>query len=125
MIQPGIALGGHAGTGIHLPDDHDRRRHGILYETAVQCTDAADFLGFASGVMIAASIWTVCSFPRLRRPRRTASRAGSPLRAATSLVLIARFALDGLMPHLHSGARRRPKVCRPPFDRTTHACPRE
>ena len=36
------------------------------------------FLGFASGVMIA--------FPRLTRPRRTASRAGYPLQAALSSV---------------------------------------
>ena len=56
MIQQAL-LGAAAGTGFTSPDDHDRRRHGILYENGspVQLMQQI-FLGFASGVMIAASI---------------------------------------------------------------------
>ena len=43
------------------------------------------FLGFASGVMIAASIWSLL-IPAIDEPRRTASRAGYPLQAALSSV---------------------------------------
>ncbi len=41
---------------------------------------------------------------RLTKPRRTASRAGYPAAGGFILGLVLMLTLDGLMPHLHSGA---------------------
>ena len=75
------------------------------------------FLGFAAGVMIAASVWSLL-IPAMEK----AQEAGTPawLPAAGGFVLGAVFllALDRLLPHLHPGSDE-PEGLKSSFARTT------
>ena len=90
---------------IHLPDDHDWRRYGILYETAVQCPDAADFPRIRvrrddCGIHL--------EFAHSRDRRGHAERSTRLDTGCRRFILglVLMLALDGLMPHLHSGAEK-------------------
>ena len=61
------------------------------------------FLGFASGVMIAASIWSLL-IPAIDEAAQNGQPGWIPAAGGFILGLVLMLALDGLMPHLHSGA---------------------
>ena len=61
------------------------------------------FLGFASGVMIAASIWSLL-IPAIDEAAQNGQPGWIPAAGGFILGLVLMLTLDGLMPHLHSGA---------------------
>ena len=61
------------------------------------------FLGFASGVMIAASIWSLL-IPAIDEAAQNGQPGWMPAAGGFILGLVLMLTLDGLMPHLHSGA---------------------
>ena len=63
------------------------------------------FLGFASGVMIAASIWSLL-IPAIDEAAQNGQPDWIPAAGGFILGLVLMLALDGLMPHLHSGAEQ-------------------
>ena len=63
------------------------------------------FLGFASGVMIAASIWSLL-IPAIDEAAQNGQPGWIPATGGFILGLVLMLALDGLMPHLHSGAEQ-------------------
>ena len=63
------------------------------------------FLGFASGVMIAASIWSLL-IPAIDEAAQNGQPGWIPAAGGFILGLVLMLALDGLMPHLHSGAEQ-------------------
>ena len=63
------------------------------------------FLGFASGVMIAASIWSLL-IPAIDEAAQNGQPCWIPAAGGFILGLVLMLALDGLMPHLHSGAEQ-------------------
>lgn len=75
------------------------------------------FLGFAAGVMIAASVWSLL-IPAIEEAEGAGQVGWVP--AAGGLVLGVAFlmALDGILPHLHPGARE-PEGARSKLHRTT------
>ena len=63
------------------------------------------FLGFASGVMIAASIWSLL-IPAIDEAAQNGQPGWIPAAGGFILGLVLMLALDGFMPHLHSGAEQ-------------------
>ena len=63
------------------------------------------FLGFASGVMIAASIWSLL-IPAIDEAAQNGQPGWIPAAGGFILGLVLMLTLDGLMPHLHSGAEQ-------------------
>lgn len=63
------------------------------------------FLGFASGVMIAASIWSLL-IPAIDEAAQNGHPGWIPAAGGFILGLVLMLTLDGLMPHLHSGAEQ-------------------
>ena len=63
------------------------------------------FLGFASGVMIAASIWSLL-IPAIDEAAQNGQPGWMPAAGGFILGLVLMLTLDGLMPHLHSGAEQ-------------------
>ena len=63
------------------------------------------FLGFASGVMIAASIWSLL-IPAIDEAAQNGQPGWIPAAGGFILGLVLMLVLDGLMPHLHSGAEQ-------------------
>ena len=77
----------------------------FFFRKAVNPTVQRVFLGFAAGVMIAASVWSLL-IPAIEE---AAAAGGSGLLpAAGGFVLGVAFliCMDGLLPHLHPGARQ-------------------
>ena len=63
------------------------------------------FLGFASGEMIAASIWSLL-IPAIDEAAQNGQPGWIPAAGGFILGLVLMLTLDGLMPHLHSGAEQ-------------------
>ena len=63
------------------------------------------FLGFASGVMIATSIWSLL-IPAIDEAAQNGQPGWIPAAGGFILGLVLMLTLDGLMPHLHSGAEQ-------------------
>ena len=104
MITAGIALGGRRHR-IHLPDDHDRAAMVFFMKRQSSALMQQIFLGFASGVMIAASIWSLL-IPAIDEAAQNGQPGWIPAAGGFILGLVLMLVLDGLMPHLHSGAEQ-------------------
>ena len=63
------------------------------------------FLGFAAGVMIAASVWSLL-IPAIEEAEAAGGIGWIPAAGGFILGILLMLALDGLLPHLHSGAVR-------------------
>ena len=62
-------------------------------------------LGFAAGIMIAASIWSLL-IPAIDEAAQNGQPGWIPAAGGFILGLVLMLTLDGLMPHLHSGAEQ-------------------
>ena len=90
---------------IHLPDDHDRAAMVFFMKRQSSALMQQIFLGFASGVMIAASIWSLL-IPAIDEAAQNGQPGWMPAAGGFILGLVLMLTLDGLMPHLHSGAEQ-------------------
>ena len=61
------------------------------------------FLGFAAGVMIAASVWSLL-IPAIEEAEAAGGIGWVPAAGGFILGILLMLALDGLLPHLHNGA---------------------
>ena len=61
------------------------------------------FLGFAAGVMIAASVWSLL-IPAIEEAEAAGGVGWLPAEGGFVLGILLMLGLDGLLPHLHSGA---------------------
>ena len=61
------------------------------------------FLGFAAGVMIAASVWSLL-IPAIEEAEAAGGIGWVPAAGGFVLGILLMLALDGLLPHLHRGA---------------------
>ena len=61
------------------------------------------FLGFAAGVMIAASVWSLL-IPAIEEAEAAGGIGWVPAAGGFVLGILLMLALDGLLPHLHNGA---------------------
>ncbi len=75
------------------------------------------FLGFAAGVMMAASVWSLL-IPAIDETRQAGGIAWIPAAGGFVLGGLFLYLLDLLMPHLHLGEKR-PEGVRTSFHRTT------
>ena len=75
------------------------------------------FLGFAAGVMIAASVWSLL-IPAIEEAEGAGQVGWVPAAGGFVLVVAFLMALDGILPHLHPGARE-PEGARSKLHRTT------
>ena len=84
-----------------------------------QVTDSAQriFLGFAAGVMIAASVWSLL-IPAIEEAEGAGQVGWVPAAGGFVLGVAFLMALDGILPHLHPGARE-PEGARSKLHRTT------
>ncbi len=89
----------------------------FLFRKTVRAGIQRVFLGFAAGVMIAASVWSLL-IPAIEAA--TAAGGVGWLPAAGGFLLGVAFlmGMDALLPHLHLGAKR-PEGLRAPWKRTT------
>ena len=63
------------------------------------------FLGFAAGVMIAASVWSLL-IPAIEETEQAGGVGWLPASGGFVLGILLMLLLDGLLPHLHNGAAR-------------------
>ena len=63
------------------------------------------FLGFAAGVMIAASVWSLL-IPAIEETEQAGGVGWLPASGGFLLGILLMLLLDGLLPHLHNGAAR-------------------
>ena len=75
------------------------------------------FLGFAAGVMIAASVWSLL-IPAIEEAEGAGQVGWVPAAGGFILGVAFLMALDGILPHLHPGARE-PEGARSKLHRTT------
>ena len=75
------------------------------------------FLGFAAGVMIAASVWSLL-IPAIEEAEAAGMIGWIPAAGGFVLGVGLMIAMDGLLPHLHPGARE-PEGVKAPLKRTT------
>ena len=75
------------------------------------------FLGFAAGVMIAASVWSLL-IPAIEEAEGAGQVGWVPATGGFVLGVAFLMALDGILPHLHPGARE-PEGARSKLHRTT------
>ena len=75
------------------------------------------FLGFAAGVMIAASVWSLL-IPAIEEAEEAGQVGWVPAAGGFVLGVAFLMALDGILPHLHPGARE-PEGARSKLHRTT------
>ena len=75
------------------------------------------FLGFAAGVMIAASVWSLL-IPAIEEAEGAGQVGWVPAAGGFVLGVAFLMALDGILPHLHPGARE-PEGARSKLHRTT------
>ena len=75
------------------------------------------FLGFAAGVMIAASIWSLL-IPAIEEAEAAGMIGWIPAAGGFALGVGLMIAMDGLLPHLHPGAKE-PEGVKAPLKRTT------
>ena len=75
------------------------------------------FLGFAAGVMIAASVWSLL-IPAIEEAEAAGMIGWIPAAGGFILGVGLMIAMDGLLPHLHPGARE-PEGVKAPLKRTT------
>ena len=75
------------------------------------------FLGFAAGVMIAASVWSLL-IPAIEEAEGAGQVGWVPAAGGFVLGVAFLMALDGILPHLHHGARE-PEGARSKLHRTT------
>ena len=75
------------------------------------------FLGFAAGVMIAASVWSLL-IPAIEEAEGAGQGGWGPAAGGFVLGVAFLMALDGILPHLHPGARE-PEGARSKLHRTT------
>ena len=75
------------------------------------------FLGFAAGVMIAASVWSLL-IPAIEEAEAAGMIGWIPAAGGFVLGVGLMIAMDGLLPHLHPGARE-PEGVKVPLKRTT------
>ena len=75
------------------------------------------FLGFAAGVMIAASVWSLL-IPAIEEAEAAGMIGWIPAAGGFVLGVALMIAMDGLLPHLHPGARE-PEGVKAPLKRTT------
>ena len=75
------------------------------------------FLGFAAGVMIAASVWSLL-IPAIEEAETAGMTGWMPAAGGFLVGVGLMIALDGLLPHLHPGSRE-PEGVKSDFKRTT------
>ena len=75
------------------------------------------FLGFAEGVMIAASVWSLL-IPAIEEAQAAGMIGWIPAAGGFVMGVGLMIAMDGLLPHLHPGARE-PEGVKAPLKRTT------
>ena len=75
------------------------------------------FLGFAAGVMIAASVWSLL-IPAIDQAEGSGMPGWLPAAGGFLLGILFLMAMDALLPHLHAGAARAEGVASP-WKRTT------
>ena len=63
------------------------------------------FLGFAAGVMIAASVWSLL-IPAIEEATEAGRIGWVPAAGGFALGVLFLMGLDGLLPHLHIGAKQ-------------------
>ena len=79
------------------------------------------FLGFAAGVMIAASVWSLL-IPAIEEAEAAGGVGWLPAAGGFVLGILLMLGLDGLLPHLHSGAAQAEGLPSS-FRRTLHNIP--
>ena len=75
------------------------------------------FLGFAAGVMIAASVWSLL-IPAIQEAEAAGQAGWIPAAGGLALGVVFLMALDLVLPHLHPGAKE-PEGCKTCWKRTT------
>lgn len=75
----------------------------FFFRRAVNASVQRVFLGFASGVMIAASVWSLL-IPAIEETESAGGIGWIPAAGGFALGVAFLMALDGLLPHLHPGS---------------------
>ena len=89
----------------------------FLFRKQVNALAQRIFLGFAAGVMIAASVWSLL-IPAIEEAEAAGMIGWIPAAGGFILGVALMIAMDGLLPHLHPGARE-PEGVKAPLKRTT------
>ena len=89
----------------------------FLFRKQVNALTQRIFLGFAAGVMIAASVWSLL-IPAIEEAEAAGMIGWIPAAGGFVLGVALMIAMDGLLPHLHPGARE-PEGVKAPLKRTT------
>ena len=89
----------------------------FLFRKQVNALAQRIFLGFAAGVMIAASVWSLL-IPAIEEAEAAGMIGWIPAAGGFVLGVALMIAMDGLLPHLHPGARE-PEGVKAPLKRTT------
>lgn len=76
----------------------------FFFRRAVNASVQRVFLGFASGVMIAASVWSLL-IPAIEETELAGGIGWIPAAGGFALGVAFLMALDGLLPHLHPGSK--------------------
>lgn len=76
----------------------------FFFRRAVNASVQRVFLGFASGVMIAASVWSLL-IPAIEETESAGGIGWIPAAGGFALGVAFLMALDGLLPHLHPGSK--------------------
>ena len=89
----------------------------FFFRRQVTASAQRTFLGFAAGVMIAASVWSLL-IPAIEEAEGAGQVGWVPAAGGFVLGVAFLMALDGILPHLHPGARE-PEGARSKLHRTT------
>ena len=89
----------------------------FFFKKGASATAQRIFLGFAAGVMIAASVWSLL-IPAIDEAEAAGLAGWIPAAGGFALGVAFLMLLDGLMPHLHPGAKD-PEGVQTPWKRTT------
>ncbi len=94
---------------FYLFNDDSRRRDGFLFHRAMSGKVQKAFLGFAAGVMIAASVWSLL-IPAIKEAEANGQTGWIPAAGGFILGIAFLYGLDWLIPHLHPGVNKQ-KAC--------------
>ena len=97
-----VALGG-VGHGGHLRHDQFGFGHGVPAAEKTSEGMQRIFLGFAAGVMIAASVWSLL-IPAIEQAEAAGQISWIPAAGGFVLGVAFLMLMDGLLPHLHAGS---------------------
>lgn len=89
----------------------------FFFKKQISATVQRIFLGFAAGVMIAASVWSLL-IPAIEEAEMAGKIGWIPAAGGFLLGVLFLVLLDSILPHLHAGAKRAEGVAAP-WKRTT------